>query len=108
MPKFIFAFHGGTQPKSPEEGKAMMAAWMAWMGDIEASIVDPGAPVGMSKTVSSGGVADDGGSNPLSGFTIVQADDIAGAVALAKGCPIHESGGSVEVAELMNMSMDGK
>lgn len=30
------------------------------------------------------------------------------AVALAKDCPIHSSGGSVEVAELMHMSMDGK
>ena len=108
MPNFIFAFHGGTQPKSPEEGKAMMAAWMAWLGDIEASIVDAGAPVGMSKTVSSSGVAGDGGSNPLSGYTIVKADDIDGAVALAKGCPIHDVDGSVEVAELMNMSMDGK
>lgn len=108
MPNFVFAFHGGARPETPEEGKAVMAAWMAWMGDIEASIVDAGAPVGMSKTVSSAGVADDGGPNPLSGYTIVKADDIDGAVALAKGCPIHSSGGSVEVAELMHMSMDGK
>jgi hypothetical protein len=108
MPNFVFAFHGGTQPKSPEEGKAMMAAWMAWMGDIETSIVDGGAPVGMSKTVSAAGVADDGGSNPLSGYTIVKADHIDGAVELAKGCPIHNGGGSVEVAECMDMSMDGK
>jgi len=108
MSKFIFAFHGGTPPKTPEEGKAMMAAWMAWMDEIKGSIIDPGAPVGMSKTVSGKGVADDGGANPISGFTIVEAADMDGAIAMAKGCPINTGGGSVEVAELMSMSMDGK
>jgi hypothetical protein len=34
---------------------------------------------------------------------VVEADDIAGACEIAKGCPIHESGGSVEVAEIMKM-----
>lgn len=37
------------------------------------------------------------------GYSIVSADDIAGACEIAKGCPIHESGGTVEVAEIMGM-----
>jgi len=108
MPHYIFAFHGGARPETKEEGMKVMAAWQAWMTDIGDSIVDMGNPVGMSKTVSANGIADDGGSNPLSGYTVVSADDIDGATKLASGCPIVESGGSVEVAELMSMSMDGK
>ena len=108
MPKYIFAYHGGSHPETPEEGQAVMAAWRTWMGDIQASITDMGAPVGMSKTVSSNGVADDGGANPISGYTIVTAADMDGAITLAKGCPINGSGGSVEIAEMMDMSMDGK
>jgi hypothetical protein len=108
MPDFIFAYHGGKHPETPEEGKAVMEAWQTWLNDIQGSVVDMGSPVGMSKTVSGSGVADDGGANPLSGYTIVKADDIGGAVKLAQGCPINGSGGSVEVAELMSMSMDGK
>lgn len=104
MPKFIFAYHGGGMPETPEEGERVMAAWTAWYEQIGPSLADGGAPVGMSKTVTSGGVADDGGSNPLSGFTLVNADTIEAATEMAKGCPILEhANGSVEVAECMEM-----
>ena len=73
MPDYVFAYHGGGMPETPEEGAKVMAAWQAWYGGMGDALVNPGAPVGMSKTVSSGGVADDGGANPLSGFTVVRA-----------------------------------
>ena len=104
MPKFIFAYHGGKKPESPEEGASYMAAWKAWFEDLGAAIVEPGNPVGMSKTVTSNGVEDNGGSNPLSGYTVVQADNIEAACALAADSP-HLGGGTIEVAELMNIDM---
>ncbi len=103
MPKFVFAYHGGKKPETPEEGAKVMAKWEAWMGGIGENLVDGGHPVGMSKTVSTSGVADDGGSNPLSGYTLVNAADIDAACDMAKGCPILEDGGSVEVAEALDM-----
>jgi hypothetical protein len=103
MAEFIFVYHGGAKPSDDADVAAIMGQWEAWMGGAGDAFVNMGAPVGMSKTVSSAGVADDGGSNPTSGFSIVQAADINAACELAKGCPIHESGGSVEVAEMMKM-----
>jgi len=103
MAEYILAFHGGAMPDTPEEGAKAMAAWGAWMGGLGDSITNPGAPVGMSRTVSASGVVDDGGSNPLSGFTIVKADSIEAACEMAAGCPINESGGSVEVAPIVEM-----
>ena len=103
MPKFVFAYHGGKAPESPEEGAKVMAAWNAWYASMGDAVVDGGGPAGPSKTVSSAGVADDGGSNPLSGITQVEASDMDGAVAMAKGCPIMDDGGSVEVVELIEM-----
>ncbi len=103
MAKFMFAYHGGGMPETPEEGEKVMAAWREWMGNVGDAFVDAGAPLGMSKTVSSGGVADDGGANPISGYSIVEAADMDAALAMAKGCPIMDSGGSVEVAEAMDM-----
>lgn len=103
MAKFIFAYHGGSKPESPEEGEKEMAKWMAWLGGMGDQCIDMGAPVGLSKTVSAGGIADDGGSNPLSGYTLIEAQDIEAACELAKGCPIHDGGGSVEVAPIMDM-----
>jgi len=107
MAKFIYAYHGGAKPETPEEGQQVMAKWMAWMEGLGAAIVDAGNPFGMSKTVSAGGVADNGGANPISGYTLISADTIDAAIALAQGCPILEAGGSIEVAEAMEMSMKG-
>ena len=103
MTKFIYAFHGGAMPETPEEGEKVMAAWRSWMESLGDAMADPGAPVGMSKTVMPGGVSDDGGSNPLSGYTVVNAANIDEAVEMSKGCPILESGGSIEVAECIDM-----
>ncbi len=104
MPKFLFAYHGGGKPDTEAEGARAMAAWQAWLEGMGDGCVDMGAPVGMSKTVSAGGVADDGGANPLSGYTIVEAADIDAAVAMATGCPILECGkGTVEIAPIMEI-----
>lgn len=103
MTEFILAYHGGKKPESPEEGEKEMGLWRAWMGEIGDKLVNPGAPLGMSKTVSNDGVTDDGGSNPISGYSIVKVADMDAALAIAKGCPILRSGGSVEVAEVYEM-----
>lgn len=103
MAEFIFAFHGGAMPETPEEGAKVMAAWGAWMEGLGENMVNPGNPVGMSKTVTAKGVVDNGGSNPLSGFTIVKAGNIEAACKMAAGCPIVDSGGSVEVAPIVEM-----
>lgn len=104
MPDFVFAYHGGSMPDTPEEGAKVMAAWNEWYGGMGDALVNPGAPVGMSSTVSADGVVDNGGANPLSGFTVVKAADMAAACEMAKGCPMVESGsGTVEVAQVHEM-----
>lgn len=104
MPQFIFAYHGGGRPETPEEGEKAMAAWRDWMGGMGSALVQPGNPVGLSKTVSAQGVADDGGANPLSGYSVVEAADIDAACQMARGCPMVVDGsGSVEIAEIIEM-----
>ena len=103
MPKFMYIYHGGKAPESPEEGAKVMAAWTAWFEGMGASVVDGGNPAGLSKTVSASGVTEDGGANPVSGYSLVNAADHDAAVEMAKGCPILSDGGTVEVAEAMEM-----
>ena len=104
MPNFVFAYHGGGKPETPDDGEKVMAAWQAWYGAMGEAVVDGGAPVGMSKTVTASGVEDNGGANPLSGYTIVSAATIEAACDMAKGCPILDGGGgTVEVAPVMEM-----
>lgn len=104
MPDFMIAYHGGKAPDTPEEGEKAMAAWGAWYQELGDCVVHPGNPVGMSKTVSSTGVVDNGGANPLSGFTIISADDIDAACAAAAKNPMVVDGtGTAEVAPLIEM-----
>lgn len=102
MPNFIFAYHGGKMPDTPEEGQKVMAAWGKWFESMGDAVVDPGNPVGKSSTVSSGGVADNGGANPLSGYSIVKAADKDAAISLARGCPQTQDG-TVEVCEIVQV-----
>lgn len=103
MSNYIFAYHGGGEmPASPEEGAKQMAKWQAWVGGLGDAMVNPGTPLGKSKTVSAGGVSDDGGSNPLSGFSVVKADSMDAALKMARACPYLDMG-TIEVARMMEM-----
>ena len=104
MPHFLFAYHGGKTPDTPEQTEVEISRWRQWFDEIGPTIVDPGNPVGMSKTVSVDGVVDGGGANPLSGYTIIHAESMDRAVALANACPIIGDG-TVEVAEIHEVSM---
>lgn len=104
MTKYLFVYHGGSMPATPEEQARVMNQWGQWFGGMGAAVVDGGNPVGQSHTVQANGtVAANGGANPASGYSIVQADSLQGALALAKGCPILQGGGSVEVAPIIDM-----
>jgi hypothetical protein len=63
------------------------------------SIVDMGSPLGAPRTVASGGSVKDGAADELSGYSIVEAADMADAADKAKGCPVLSGGGQVEVYE---------
>jgi hypothetical protein len=56
-----------------------------------------GSPFGAAATVRPDGGSTDGGSAALTGYSIVDAPDLAAAAALAKGCPLLGDGGSVDV-----------
>ncbi len=104
MPNYMFIYHGGGMPETPEEGAKAMAAWGAWYDAMGAAVIHGGGPAGPSSTVSASGIASDGGANPVSGLTLVEAPDQATACEMAKGCPMVQDGsGSVEVAEMIQM-----
>ncbi len=103
MSNYVLAYHGGKMPESPEEGAKHMEAWHSWVSGLGDAMVNPGTPMGNSKTVSSDGVIDGGGPNPLLGFSIVQADGMDAALEMANCCPFLENGGTIEVAEVMEM-----
>ncbi|HEX9642970.1 MAG TPA: hypothetical protein VGC11_03080 [Acidimicrobiia bacterium] len=104
MAKYVLAFHGGGMAETEEEQARVMAAWGTWMEGLGSALTDPGNPTSQSKTIhADGSVTIGGGANPVTGYTLLAAETLDAAVSLAKGCPIFESGGSVEVIETIEM-----
>ena len=102
MPDYIFAYHPGKMPGNPEQAARLQAEWKAWVAGLGDAAVNPGTPLGKSRIVSAGGVSDDGGPYTLMGFSVVKADNIDAALAIAKACP-HLEIGTIEVAEMKQM-----
>tara|TARA_R110000772_G_scaffold28740_5_gene72249 strand:+ start:453 stop:770 length:318 start_codon:yes stop_codon:yes gene_type:complete len=105
MQKFVLVYHGGATAMTPEEGQEHMQKWMAWMDGLGDAVVDRGLPVGPSVTVSSDEVTEDGGRNPISGITVIQAESQDAAIAMTKKSPHLDLGGTIELAPAMDMSM---
>jgi hypothetical protein len=106
MAKYLFVYHshGAKPPTDPAEQKKQMDAWGGWFGAMGGAVIDGGNPVGKSSTVKSdGSLAEGGGANPVSGYSLIEAASLADAHAKAKGCPLLKSGGSIEIAQAMDM-----
>jgi hypothetical protein len=100
MAQYVFTYAGGgPMPETQEARDASMAAWRAWFAGMGAAVVDAGNPFGGSSTVTAAGVAD-GSQSGVNGYSIVTASDLSGACEMAKGCPILQAGGAVEVHEV--------
>ena len=104
MAKYLFVYHGGSNPESEEEAAKVMDDWGNWLGSMGAAVIDGGNPVGQSTTVNpDGSVTSNGGANPASGYSLIEASDLDDAIAKAKGCPVLKAEGSVELAEAFDM-----
>lgn len=101
MPKYHLTYRGGSTPETEEEGAAVMAAWNQWFGELGDAVVDGGNPLGPVRTLDAGGAVRDGGE--VTGYSLITAADLSDAVTKAKGCPILNDGGTVEVGECVEM-----
>ncbi len=98
MANFVLIYHGGRMPESPEEGAVVMQAWTTWFGQLGDALVDGGNPVSKTRLIGEDGSVSDPAST-VSGYSVIKAESLDAAVALAKGCPVLSGGASIEVAE---------
>lgn len=96
MPQFIMTYHGGSQPKTPEEGKAHMDRYMQWIGSLDAVV--PQQPLRGTQVLG------DAQITPMMGYTIINATDMDAAKAIAEACPFLEmDGAAMQLSELIVM-----
>ena len=103
MKPYVFVYKGGNQPSSPEEANKHLVKYTEWMSSLADAIVIPTIPLKDTHTVKPDGSIGEGGSSAISGFSIIKAESLEAALAIAKACPFLEIGGTLEVSELMQM-----
>jgi len=114
MSEFAFLFRGrGDTLGSHEQRQKHLEAWVAWFKDLGAKghVKDPGNPLeetgkvvkGKQKDVNDGPYAE--AKDVVGGYILIEANDLQHAAELAKGCPILEVGGSVEVRPIQKQNM---
>jgi hypothetical protein len=89
VPKFLFSYR---VPKDYQPGAETAKRWQAWFDSLGASQIDPGHGVLATRTLGNLG---DG--TRLGGYSLVTAEDMEEAAALADGCPALRLGGGVEI-----------
>jgi hypothetical protein len=99
MANYVLVYKGGSMPESEEAQKEVMAAWTQWFESLGRALIDGGNPFGPSKAVASDGTVSDAAPSELSGYSIVSAESLEAAVALAQECPVRQGGASIEVYE---------
>lgn len=114
MNDFVFLFRispSGQQEAmgTPERAQQSMQKWLAWIQQLEANgnLAARGQPLdragkvvrGQKKLVTDGPFLET--KDIVAGFLTVRARDLAHAGELAKGCPMLDGDGSVEIRPVM-------
>jgi hypothetical protein len=113
MEKFMLIFHGGMpSEQSPEQMQANMGKWMAWIDKLaKAGQYVSGEPLipggklitGKKKTVTDGPYTE--GKEIVGGYFVINAENMDEAVKLCDDYPDYETGGSIQVRQVMKMDM---
>ena len=110
MSRFMMIYKGEATDMADmteEEGAAVMAKWGVWMEKVGPALADVGTPFGPGSSI-----VDDGSTGPvvgLTGYSIVEADNLAHASALTESHPYLSEGAgnySIELFELMPVPLE--
>ncbi|WP_340064931.1 YciI family protein [Ascidiimonas aurantiaca] len=115
MKEFLMIFRapdmGNYQP-SEEEMAAAMKQWQDWIGNIAAQgkfvstnqLGEEGKVIKADNSIVDGPFTEV--KEMVGGYMIVKDETLDNAVELAKGCPIFEIGGQVEVRDIVEINLN--
>jgi hypothetical protein len=113
MEKFLLIFQGGkARELDANSMQAHMGNWMAWREKVKggghfvaADRLLPGGKLvsGKNKSVTDGPYTE--GKEIVGGYFLITAKDMDEATEIAKGCPIYDVEGTVQVRQVMKLDM---
>ncbi len=106
MNEYIIAYYMGKQPPAQTDQKEGMKKFQEWIESHSEAVVNPGTPLGKSQIIAAQDSVAAEHTSRLTGFSIVQAEDMDAAMKIAKTCPFLEVG-IIEVAPIMDWEKKG-
>ena len=110
QPRFMLILRGGKSDRSlsPSEYGPMIQKYHTWIDGLrESGCYEAGEPLeeqGKVLTGKGGGIVTDGpfaeSKETVGGYFIIKARDLTEAAEIARGCPIFDNGGDVEVRKI--------
>jgi uncharacterized protein YciI len=105
MNQYVLVYLGGNHPTNPQQARLHHMKYVEWLTSLGETLVIPTIPLKDTNTVDSDGTVREGSSSSMSGFSVIKADSMEAALAIAKACPFLEIGGSLEVSEMMQIPL---
>jgi hypothetical protein len=101
MTKYVLLTKGGSMPQTKGAVGKMMAEWDEWIQGLGTALTGQGNPLGASFTINRDGSTEQGGgTDPATGYMVIDADWLTGAVALTAP---PEYDGRIVLAEAVGM-----
>jgi len=100
MAKYVFIYHApmtpaDAMPPTPEQMEAVMGQWNAWAAKVGDRMVDFGTPLAGGTRVTTSGTSPS--TRDVAGYSILEADDLDGALDLARSHPHLNMPGGCEI-----------
>ncbi|MEO7350643.1 MAG: YciI family protein [Marmoricola sp.] len=111
MSKFVFIYHAPmppaeAAPPSPEQMEAVMGEWNAWAGKVGDGMVDFGTPLAGGVRVTTDDTSPS--TREVAGYSIIEANDLDAALALAKNHPHLNMPGGCEIEVHESLAIPGE
>src|SRR5262245_40926655 len=118
MSEYVLLYRNSEESRretmgSPEKAQQSMKKWRAWFQEMtdKGQLKSIGQPLddsgkvvgGKKKTVTDGPYAET--KDVIGGYSLIEAKNLDEAAQIASGCPIIESGGSVEVRPVRQLNL---
>jgi hypothetical protein len=101
MSKFILTYRYPADHTARTDADSL-GAWKTFLEEIGGNVVDPGWPVFDEPAV----VGNAGPATKLAGYSVIEVDDMAAAIAVARRCPTLSNDGGVEIGALAELRDD--
>jgi hypothetical protein len=103
MKKYLLVYYGGQIEADPKKGQQTMQAWLKWFKDLGPALADGGAPTVPAKTITGKTATKGVSGDPITGYSILQAENLTAVQSMAKKSPHLDAGGQIAIYELMPM-----